>query len=233
MPNARFDDRCRQLLATLEETRQKKRFLYLEGPMGPTVRIEGLGEVVVLCSNNYLGMASDPDVVRAGIQGLERYGAGTASVRFICGSLRCHRELEETIAWFVGAESALSYVSCWTANEAVFPTLCGPEDVILSDELNHASIIDSCRLAGRITPRGVYRHSDLEDLERQLKEHAGKACRWVVTDGVFSMEGDVCRLPELIDKPCWWWTTRTGSACWEQAAAARRSTLTVSATWTF
>jgi glycine C-acetyltransferase len=199
MPNFRFDDRCRQLLATLEETRQKKHFHYLAGPLGPTAIVEGLGEVIVLCSNNYLGMANHPDVVRAGIEGLERYGAGTASVRFICGSLRCHRELEETIAWFVGTETSLSYVSCWNANEAVFPTLCGPEDVILSDELNHASIIDSCRLAGRVTPRSVYKHSDMEDLERQLKEHAGKECRWVVTDGVFSMEGDVCRLPEMID----------------------------------
>jgi glycine C-acetyltransferase len=199
MPNARFDDRCRQLLASLEATRQKKHFHYLVGPMGPTAIVEGLGEVIVLCSNNYLGLANHPDVVAAGIEGLERYGAGTASVRFICGSLRCHRELEETIAWFVGTESSLTYVSCWNANEAVFPTLCGPDDVILSDELNHASIIDSCRLAGRVTPRSVYRHSDMEDLARQLQEHADKECRWVVTDGVFSMEGDVCRLPQIID----------------------------------
>ncbi len=158
-----------------------------------------MGEVIVLCSNDYLGLANHPEVVRAGIDGLERYGAGTASVRFICGSFLCHRELEETIAWFVGTEASLTYVSCWAANEAVFPTLCGPDDVILSDELNHASIIDSCRLAGRVTPRSVYKHSDVEDLERQLKEHTDKACRWVVTDGVFSMEGDVARLPELID----------------------------------
>jgi glycine C-acetyltransferase len=199
MPNARFDDRCRELLTTLEETRQKKRFLHVAGPMGPTVFVQGVGEVIVLCSNNYLGLADHPEVIRSGIEGLERYGAGTASVRFICGSLVCHRELEETIAWFVGAERSLSYVSCLNANEAVFPTLCGPDDVILSDELNHASIIDSCRLAGRITPRSVYKHSDLDDLERQLKEHVDNECRWVVTDGVFSMEGDVCRLPELID----------------------------------
>ncbi len=199
MPNARFDDRCRELLASLSQTRQKKQFYYLAGPMGPTAYVEGVGEVIVLCSNNYLGLANHPEVIRAGVEGLERYGAGTASVRFICGSFVCHRELEETIAWFVGTESSLSYVSCWNANEALFPTLCGPEDVILSDELNHASIIDSIRLASRQTPRSVYKHSDLEDLERQLKEHADKACRWVVTDGVFSMEGDVARLPGLID----------------------------------
>lgn len=199
MPNARFDDRCRQLLATLEETRQKKRFYYLAGPMGPKVFVEGVGEVIVLCSNDYLGLANHPEVVRAGIDGLQRYGAGTASVRFICGSFACHRALEETIAWFVGTEAALTYVSCWNANEAVFPTLCGPDDIILSDELNHASIIDSCRLAGRITPHSVYKHSDMADLERQLKEHADKECRWVVTDGVFSMEGDVAPLPVLLD----------------------------------
>ena len=125
MPNARFDDRCDELLASLEETRQKKKFLYLTGPMGPTAFVKGEGEVIVLCSNNYLGLASHPEVVRAGIEGLERYGAGTASVRFICGSFACHRQLEETIAWLVGTEAALSYVSGWNANEALFPTLAG------------------------------------------------------------------------------------------------------------
>jgi glycine C-acetyltransferase len=154
--------------------------------------------VIVLCSNNYLGLADHPEVVAAGIEGLKQYGAGTASVRFICGTLECHRQIEQTIARFVGTESALTYVSCWTANEAVFPTLVGPDDVILSDELNHASIIDSIRLVSKVIPREVYRHSDLADLETRLKAHAGKACRWVVTDGVFSMEGDVARLPELV-----------------------------------
>ncbi len=198
MPNASFDARARDLLKSLEDSRQLKRFHHLEGALGPTARIEGVGEVVVLCSNNYLGLASHPEVIEAGHQGLKKYGAGTASVRFICGTLVCHRELEATIAKFVGTEASLSYVSCWNANEAVFQTLVGPDDVILSDELNHASIIDGIRLVPRAIERAVYKHSDLADLEAKLKQHAGKACRWVVTDGVFSMEGDVAPLPELV-----------------------------------
>jgi glycine C-acetyltransferase len=198
MPSEAFDRRAEDLLKSLADSRQLKQFYHLTGPMGPTVHIEGRGEAVVLCSNNYLGLANHPEVVAAGMEGLKQYGAGTASVRFICGTLACHREIEETIARFVGTKAALTYVSCWTANEALFPTLVGPDDVILSDELNHASIIDSIRLVGKAIPREVYRHSDLGDLEARLKAHGGKACRWVVTDGVFSMEGDVARLPELV-----------------------------------
>jgi glycine C-acetyltransferase len=198
MPNANFDSRASGLLQSLTDSRQLKRFHRLTGPMGATATIAGHGEVVVLCSNNYLGLADHPEVVSAGIEGLKQYGAGTASVRFICGTLECHRQIEETIARFVGTEAALTYVSCWNANEAVFPTLVGPDDVVLSDELNHASIIDSIRLVSKAIPREVYRHSDLAHLESKLKQYAGKACRWVVTDGVFSMEGDVARLPELV-----------------------------------
>ncbi len=198
MPNTGFDDRCCQLLKSLESQRLKKPFYYLQSPMGPTVQIDGLGEVLVLCSNNYLGLAAHPEVVQAGIEGLRQYGAGTASVRFICGSLVCHRQLEAAIAEFVGAPSSLTYVSCWCANEALFPTLVDQNDAVLSDELNHASIIDSLRLVGKGVHKAVFRHSDLEDLENQLKQLAGKSCRWVVTDGVFSMEGDVAHLPQLI-----------------------------------
>ena len=126
----------------------------------------------MLCSNNYLGLANHPEVVAAGIEGLKMYGAGTASVRFICGTLACHREIEAAIARFVGTPAALTYVSCWNANEALFPTLAGPDDVILSDELNHASIIDGIRLVSKAIPREVYKHSDLADLEAKLKAHA-------------------------------------------------------------
>lgn len=197
MPNASFDSRARELLKSLADSRQLKSFYHLTGSLGPTAMIEGRGEVIVLCSNNYLGLADHLDVIAAGIEGLKQYGAGTASVRFICGTLDCHRRIEETIARFVGTEASLTYVSCWCANEALFPTIVGPEDVILSDELNHASIIDSIRLVSKSIPREVYRHSDLADLETKLKAHSARACRWVVTDGVFSMEGDVARLPEL------------------------------------
>jgi glycine C-acetyltransferase len=198
MPCEQFDQRAGQLLNSLRESGQYKEFYEITGPMGPVVPIKGKGEVLVLCSNNYLGLADHPEVIAAGVEGLRQYGAGTASVRFICGTLECHRRIEQTIARFVGTESALTYVSCWNANEAVIPTVAGPHDVLLSDELNHASIIDACRLAGKTTQRAVYKHSDLDDLETKLKEHADKQCRWVISDGVFSMEGDVAHLPELV-----------------------------------
>lgn len=199
MPNADFASRASQLLSDLTSSGQLKPFYEIEGPMGPVVRIAGHGEVIVLCANNYLGLADHPEVIEAGIQGLRDYGAGTASVRFICGTLVCHRQLERRIADFVGTESSLTYVSCWNANEAVFPTLVGPEDALLSDELNHASIIDGCRLVGKTVEKHVYRHADLNDLEAKLQATRQKKCRWVVTDGVFSMEGDVAPLPELIE----------------------------------
>ena len=202
MPNPSFDSRAADLLKSLSDSRQLKRFHRLTGPMGPTAHMEGPNgqqlEAIVLCSNNYLGLANHPEVVAAGIEGLKKYGAGTASVRFICGTLDCHREIEQTIARFAGTPAALTYVSCWNANEALFPTLVGPDDVILSDELNHASIIDSIRLVSKSIPREVYKHSDIADVEAKLQSHARKACRWVVTDGVFSMEGDVAKLPELV-----------------------------------
>lgn len=198
MPNHSFDNRCKQLLADWTESGQLKPFYNITSPMRPVVEIEGHGDVLVLCSNNYLGLADHPEVIEAGVQGIRDYGAGTASVRFICGTLQCHRKLEEKIASFAGTESSLSYVSCWNANEALFPTLVGPEDVILSDELNHASIIDGMRLMQKSVTKKVYRHSDMEQLESMLKESQSHATRWVVTDGVFSMEGDVARLPELV-----------------------------------
>jgi glycine C-acetyltransferase len=167
--------------------------------LGATAHLEGIGEVIVLCSNNYLGLADHPEVMAAAKEGIDKFGAGTASVRFICGTLACHRDLEKSIARFVGTPAALSYVSCWNANEALFPTLAGPDDTILSDELNHASIIDSIRLVPKTVERNVYKHSDLADLEAKLKQHSAKAARWVVTDGVFSMEGDVCHLPQLLE----------------------------------
>lgn len=199
MPNQDFTDRCQQVMDHLITTEQVKPFYEITTPMRPVVNIKGKGEVLVLCANNYLGLADHPEVIEAGIQGLRDYGAGTASVRFICGTLECHRELESRIAEFVGTESSLTYVSCWNANEAVFPTLSTEGDILLSDELNHASIIDGCRLVSKKVEKQVYRHSDLEDLEEKLKASMDKKCRWVITDGVFSMEGDVAKLPELIE----------------------------------
>lgn len=197
MPNTAFATRSGETVKSLSDSGQLKPFYNITSAMRPIVEIEGKGEVLVLCSNNYLGLADHPKVIEAGIQGLKDYGAGTASVRFICGTLKCHRDLEAKIANFLGTESSLSYVSCWNANEAVFPTLVGPEDVILSDELNHASIIDGMRLMSKKVTKKVYRHSDIEQLETLLQETQSHPVRWVVTDGVFSMEGDVAKLPEL------------------------------------
>ncbi len=198
MPNVDFTNRCEQLIQDLTASGQLKPFYELTSPMRPVVQIKGRGEVLVLCANNYLGLADHPEVIEAGIQGLRDYGGGTASVRFICGTLDCHRQLESKIAKFVGTPAALSYVSCWNANEALFPTLSSEGDVLLSDELNHASIIDGCRLVSKKVEKQVYKHNHLEDLETKLKAHADKRCRWVITDGVFSMEGDVAKLPELV-----------------------------------
>ena len=202
-----FDARTDATLAALRAGGQYKHLQMLEGPMGATVRIRGYGECSCFCSNNYLGLADHPEVVAAGIQALKEYGAGTASVRFICGTFSPHEELEETIARYMGTESAYTFVSCWNANEAVFPTLCEPGDIIISDELNHASIIDAVRLA-TVIKRGVHKslysnnRLEGEDSLRQRLEEArvnpgvtGQV--WVVTDGVFSMEGSIADLPAM------------------------------------
>ena len=185
-------------LDALREARTYKRFLELESPQGPVVRMAGHGEVVVLSSNNYLGLAAHPEVVEAGIQGLRRYGAGTASVRFICGTFSPHLELERALADLSGTEAALTYVSCWNANEAVIPTLTDPSTVIFTDELNHASIIDAVRLskpAGKV----IYPHSDMTALRDGLAGAPRDARKLVLTDGVFSMEGDLAKLPEIVE----------------------------------
>lgn len=190
-------------LGKLREAGQHKTLKTLTRPMGPETGIEGLGDVVVLCSNDYLGLANDPEVVAAAAEAQRRWGAGTASVRFICGTFDYHRELEEKIAALSGTAAATTYVSCWNANEAVLPTLMaagGDSVVVISDELNHASIIDAVRLGRQINKAAaakVYKHSDMEDLERVLREQAAVANKIVVTDGVFSMEGDIARLDAI------------------------------------
>lgn len=191
-----LEQRLQTELDGMRESGVYKHLRHLQSPMQSTATIDGRDDVLVLCSNNYLGLANHPGVVAAGIDGLKRYGAGTGSVRFICGTFEAHRELEAALADWVGTEAALTYVSCWNANEGLLPTIAGPGDVILSDELNHASIIDACRLT-RGPERVIYAHSDMDDLERKLKEHAGARTRIIVTDGVFSMEGDLAKLPEI------------------------------------
>jgi glycine C-acetyltransferase len=177
-----------------------KRLNHLASPQGARVTMEGRGEVIVLSSNNYLGLANEPAVVEAGIDALRRYGAGTASVRFICGTFTVHRELEAALARFAGTEAALSYVSAWNANEALTPSLMREGDVVISDALNHASIIDSIRLAKGATrcTTAVYRHADLDHLRELLRAHRSAPRKLIWTDGVFSMEGAIAKLPEIL-----------------------------------
>ncbi|HEY1653675.1 MAG TPA: glycine C-acetyltransferase [Candidatus Tumulicola sp.] len=195
--NQAFEDRLRSDLDELKRAGTYKRLRHITTPMASEVHMEEAGDVIVLSSNNYLGLADLPEVVEAGKRGLDAYGAGTASVRFICGTFDIHRTLEERIAGFLGTEAALSYVACWNANTGLFATICGEGSAIVSDELNHASIIDGVRLASKAR-RERYKHSDMGELEEKLE--AVQACFpiVVVTDGVFSMEGDLAKLPEIV-----------------------------------
>ena len=177
-----------------------KRLNYLAGMQSARTQMEGHGDVVILSSNNYVGLCDVPEVIAAGKAALDKYGAGTGSVRFICGTFTIHRELEEALARFVGTEASLSYVSCWTANEGLAPTLMGEQDAVISDRLNHASIIDEVRLAKVITKcqTAVYEHSDMADLKAKLEAFKGCRHKLIITDGVFSMEGDVAKLADIL-----------------------------------
>jgi glycine C-acetyltransferase len=199
--NSSAEQRLRGELDQFKRDGVYKRLNYLDSPQAPRVVMEGRGEIIILSSNNYLGLSDEPEVVAAGKQALDRFGAGTASVRFICGTFTIHRDLEEALADFVGTEASVTYVSCWNANEGLCATLLGPDDIVISDELNHASIIDSIRLAKSITKcqSAVYKHSDMSDLEEKLAGSKTARTRLVFTDGVFSMEGDVARLADILE----------------------------------
>jgi len=190
-----------RLRTELDEMRAQgvyKQLIHLDSPQDAVVRIDELGgEVINLCSNNYLGLCNTPEVVAAGAAAYDEYGAGTSSVRFICGTFTLHRQLEDKIAEFLGVASALTYVSCWNANTGLTPTFLDEEDALISDELNHASIIDGVRATR--AQRKIYKHSDMEDLEQALKDTTSARSRFIITDGVFSMEGDICKLPEILE----------------------------------
>jgi glycine C-acetyltransferase len=198
--NRKFDSELEAAIEKLKQDRVYKRLNYLASPQDARVQMEGRGEVVILSSNNYLGLCSEPSVVKAGVEGLKRFGAGTGSVRFICGTFTVHRDLEKAIADFVGTEASLSYVSAWNANEGLTATIVEQDDFVVSDALNHASIIDSIRLAKAITKctTGVYQHSDLDDLRSKLARAKSARRRIIWTDGVFSMEGSIAKLPEIL-----------------------------------
>lgn len=198
--NKNFDSQLKAAIDKLKQDKAYKRLNYLASPQSSRVQMEGRGEVVILSSNNYLGLSNEPSVVEAGIEGLEKFGAGTGSVRFICGTFTVHRDLEQAIARLVGTEASLSYVSAWNANEGLTATIVEQNDFVVSDALNHASIIDSIRLAKSITKcaTAVYQHSDLDDLKSKLDGAKSARRRIIWTDGVFSMEGSIARLPEIL-----------------------------------
>jgi glycine C-acetyltransferase len=167
----------------------------LASPQNPEARLQSGNRVLILCANNYLGLADDPRVVVAARNALDRWGYGMASVRFICGTQELHKELEQRIAEFVGTEDAILYSSCFDANGGLFETLLSAEDAVISDELNHASIIDGIRLSK--AQRHRYRNRDMADLEAKLLATASARFRLIVTDGVFSMDGTIAPLSDI------------------------------------
>ena len=169
----------------------------LASPQQPEARLQSGDDVLILCANNYLGLADDPRVIAAARDALERWGYGMASVRFICGTQEPHKELEKQLAGFLGTEDAILYSSCFDANGGLFETLLAAEDAVISDELNHASIIDGIRLSK--AQRFRYRNRDMGDLETQLKAAKGARFRMIATDGVFSMDGTIAPLVEICE----------------------------------
>ena len=187
-------------LAAIRDAGLEKRERLIASPQGAVIRVRGR-EVLNFCANNYLGLGNDPRVLAAARRGLDERGFGLSSVRFICGTQDIHRELETRIADFLGTDDTILYSSCFDANGGLFETLLGPDDSILSDELNHASIIDGIRLSR--AHRYRYRNRDLDDLEARLEQCAGKRRKLIVTDGVFSMDGTLAPLDgicELADR---------------------------------
>jgi glycine C-acetyltransferase len=198
--NAEFTKGLEHTIEQLKADKVYKRLNYIDSPQSARVKMEGRGDILILSSNNYLGLSDEPSVIDAGIEGLRKFGAGTASVRFICGTYTIHRELEQALARFVGTQASLSFVAAWNANEAFTGTISQEGDYVVSDALNHASIIDSMRLAKAISKctTGVYKHADMDDLRARLAEHKDAKRRFIWTDGVFSMEGAIAKLPEIL-----------------------------------
>jgi glycine C-acetyltransferase len=184
-------------LNTIKEGGIFKRERIITSPQGAKVHVSSGDEVVIMCANNYLGLSSHPSVIQAAKDALDTHGFGMSSVRFICGTQDIHKELEAKIAKFYGTEDTILYAAAFDANGGVFEPLFGEEDAIISDELNHASIIDGIRLCK--AQRYRYKHSDMADLEEQLKKAQGQRHRIIVTDGVFSMDGDIAKMNEICD----------------------------------
>jgi glycine C-acetyltransferase len=166
-------------------------------PQGAVIKTTQGNEVINFCANNYLGLSSHPRVIEAAKKTIDQYGYGMSSVRFICGTQTIHKELEAKIAEFLGTDDAILYAAAFDANGGVFEPLLGPEDAIISDQLNHASIIDGVRLCK--ARRYVYKHNDMNELEERLKEASDARTRIIATDGVFSMDGTIARLDKICD----------------------------------
>jgi glycine C-acetyltransferase len=203
-----FHETIRAELERLEQTKTFKKETIIESEQGAVVRVAGK-EVVMLASNNYLGLASHPRIKEAAVRGIREFGFGVSSVRFLCGTLTVHRQLEEKISAFLGMEDTILFSSCFAANEGFFASITNEKlgaeqyrDVIYSDRLNHASIIDGTRLCrAEVVDRKIYEHSRAEDLRQKLEADRGAGYRFgfIATDGVFSMEGDLAPLPSLIE----------------------------------
>jgi glycine C-acetyltransferase len=196
-----YTEQLQQTLQQIREAGTYKSERVIDTPQDAHIRVTGGREVLNMCANNYLGLAEHPEIIKAAHEALDRWGYGMASVRFICGTQGIHKQLENAISKFLGTEDTILYSSCFDANGGLFETLLGPEDAIISDELNHASIIDGIRLCK--AQRHRYRNNDMQDLEEKLKEASGARYRMIATDGVFSMDGYIANLPavcELADK---------------------------------
>ena len=184
-------------LANIEEAGLFKRERIITTEQGAVVKVSTGEEVIIFCANNYLGLSSHPKVIEAAHKTLDTHGYGMSSVRFICGTQDIHKELEQKISTFLGQEDTILYAACFDANGGIFEPLLGEEDAIISDELNHASIIDGVRLCKAVRYR--YKNSNMEDLEEQLKQAQAQRYRLIVTDGVFSMDGFVAPLDKICD----------------------------------
>jgi len=195
----RFQEHLASELASIDAAGLTKHERLITSPQGAHIGVAGGREVLNLCANNYLGLAQHPEVNAAAARGLEDWGYGMASVRFICGTQTLHKQLEQTISAFLETEDTILYPSCFDANGGLFETLLGEEDAVISDELNHASIIDGIRLCK--ASRYRYRNNDMADLETQLQaaDAAGARFKLISTDGVFSMDGYIARLDEICD----------------------------------
>ena len=197
--NPIYTDHLKKILGEIEAAGLYKRERVLTSPQAPRIAVAAGRKVLNLCANNYLGLADHPELIAAAREALDRWGFGVASVRFICGTQQIHRDLEASLSRFLGTEDTILYSSCFDANGGLFETLLGPEDAVISDELNHASIIDGVRLCK--AQRYRYRNNNLEDLEAKLKEADAARVRFklIATDGVFSMDGIIADLKGICD----------------------------------